>query len=284
MAFTYIFRRIGQFLLLASCLGFGLVYAQSAPSLNDVYAAAQSGKLEQAQAMVQQVLVAHPNSAKAYYVRSELFARQGELSPARDALAAAEKLAPGLPFAKAEAVQALRAQLFATNLRSIPGKAAVPYAALPTRSAPTSWGWPLLLAGGVMVAGYFIFRRRPPEPMTPQPAYMRDGGIDPAASAVGSGPGMQPPGYVPAAGTGLGGRIMGGVATGLAVGAGVVAAEAIGRSLLGRQEPFAAPPAYGNNDYVNRNADMGGPNFGVSDAGSWDDAGIGDAVGGDWDN
>jgi hypothetical protein len=34
---------------------------------------------------------------------------------------------------------------------------------------------------------------------------------------------------------------------------------------------------------INSNPDMGGQDFGVNDAGSWDDAGSVDA-GGDWDN
>ena len=85
---------------------------------------------------------------------------------------------------------------------------------------------------------------------------------------------------------------MGGVATGLAVGAGVMAAEAIGRNLMGKHNP-ASPEAgqhssnLSNIDSppVNSNADMGGSNFGVDDAGSWDEAGSGDAGGGgDWDN
>ena len=84
----------------------------------------------------------------------------------------------------------------------------------------------------------------------------------------------------------IGGRIMGGVATGLAVGAGVVAAEAIGRNLMGNHDSGArqSDSNAGNNyEPVNSNTDMGGQNFGVTDT-SWDDAGSSDAGGGDWDN
>jgi Flp pilus assembly protein TadD len=52
--------------------------------------------------MMQQVLVAHPNSAKAHFVQAELSARQGNLARAQEELTTAEKLAPGLPFAKPE--------------------------------------------------------------------------------------------------------------------------------------------------------------------------------------
>jgi hypothetical protein len=81
---------------------------------------------------------------------------------------------------------------------------------------------------------------------------------------------------------------MGGVATGLAVGAGVVAAEAIGRNLMGNHDTGSRPvDNSGANSYEpngNSNPDMGGQNFGVSDT-SWDDAGSADVGGGgDWDN
>ena len=100
-------------------------------------------------------------------------------------------------------------------------------------------------------------------------------------------------------GNGLGGKVMGGLATGLAVGAGVMAAQAIGRSLTGNND-------HGNNDHpqdhagnlsndvtmpsannagYSGNDDLGGQNFGVNDAGSWDDnTSVADnGGGGDWD-
>ena len=88
----------------------------------------------------------------------------------------------------------------------------------------------------------------------------------------------------------MGGRLMGGLATGLAVGAGVMAAQAIGKSLMGGPE-HASPPAdnVGNAGYepFTGNSDMGGQNFGMSNPDSWDDgnavASSGDG-GGDWDS
>lgn len=82
---------------------------------------------------------------------------------------------------------------------------------------------------------------------------------------------------------------MGGVATGLAVGAGVVAAEAIGRSLMGNRDAHGASTEnYGNAspDSFGGNADLSGQGFGINDASSWDDAGSsGDGgASGDWDN
>ena len=63
----------------------------------------------------------------------------------------------------------------------------------------------------------------------------------------------------------------------LAVGAGVMAAEAIGRNLMGGEHgseasPHAAAPEthYAPPDV---NADMGGQDFGIQDSGSWDSGG-----------
>jgi len=307
MEFRAIMKHALKWLLVASLLGFGFAMAQTEPTLHQVYATAQAGKLDQAQLMIQQVLIAHPNSAKAFFVQSELYARQGDIGRARESLATAEKLAPGLPFAKAESVQTLRAQLAAPKSRE-PLSGSTAHSVVPTTAAaaapmtpassPAAWALPLLLAAGVIALGYFLFRKKNPG-FTPQPGYVNQGGLSGPqtfGSAVGTAsygpqgsmggaPVSQP--YGQPAGSGLGGRIMGGVATGLAVGAGVMAAEAIGRNLMGSHNTPAAEPNNGaNNDYqaLDRNPDMGGQDFGINDASSWD-SGSGDIGGSsDWDN
>ena len=85
--------------------------AQAEPTINQIYEAAQSGKLDLAQTMVQQVLIAHPNSAKAHFAEAELLAKQGRAANSQAELSTAERLAPGLPFAKPAAVQELKAQI-----------------------------------------------------------------------------------------------------------------------------------------------------------------------------
>lgn len=289
MQYASVIQRAARWLVIAAFLSFGFAMAQSEPTMNEIYATAQAGKLDEAQKMILHVLVAHPNSAKAHFVQSELFARQGNLGKARDALTAAEKLAPGLPFAKPEAVQALRSQLSAKSAPVVTRDSTPRNFAPATPPSSPSWVLPLLLAGGVIVAGYFIFRRRAPaQPAQPvqQPVYANQGGLN-GPQTFGAGPTMQPPAAQPP-GSGLGGRIMGGVATGLAVGAGVMAAEAIGRNLMGNHNQPTAPfDNRSNNDFqpLAGNPDMGGQNFGVNDAGSWDDGGSVDVSGGggDWD-
>lgn len=115
MRYPSIIQCVGKWLAVASFLSFGFAMAQSEPSLKQVYATAQAGKLDQAQVMMQQVLISHPNSAKAHFVQAELFARQHKLNKASEALTIAEKLATGLPFAKSEAVHTLRSHLSAKS-------------------------------------------------------------------------------------------------------------------------------------------------------------------------
>ena len=300
MTLTQGLQRTLRGVVLAACLaGAGAAMAQPEPTMAQIYATAQAGQLEQAQVMVQQVLVAHPNSAKAFFVQAELYARQGNLERARAALAQAERIAPGLPFAKVEAVQALRSQLAAHAAAVARSQAAAPNyapAAAEHGSSMASWGLPVLLLGGVLVVGYLVFRRNPPvQPVAAGGGYGGSvgGGLSGPQqfgqpAPAGYGPAGYGPGGVPVQDS-LGSRIMGGVATGLAVGAGVMAAEAIGRKFMGSGEhdrsSIGSSGSYADNSYqpiIDSNADMGGQNFGIADA-SWDDGGSAGG-GSDWDN
>ncbi len=299
MQFSLNAHRALRWLLVAAFLSFGIGFAmaESEPTMAEIYSTAQAGRLDQAQAMVQRVLAAHPNSAKAYYVQSELMARQGKLDRARESLATAEKLEPGLPFAKPDAVAALRAELAPRPVvggnSGYGSSQAVQY----SEPAPRSGGWmlPALLAGGVIVAAFFFFRRREPVQVYDQGPYpVATNGLNgpqqfgnvPNGPYNPYGPAGGQPMYGQPQGTGLGGRIMGGVATGLAVGAGVVAAEAIGRNLMGNHDGgVRVADNYTGGEYQNPpiNSDMGGQNFGINDTSSWDDGGSMGGGGSDWD-
>ncbi len=311
---THFIGKFGKWLAITALLGFGLAMAQTAPNeptLKQIYDTAQAGQLDKAQTMVQQVLVLHPNSARAHFVQAELFARQGQLPKAREALAAADKLAPGLPFAKSEAIQSLRAQLDAKGnppaVKNQPGSSfgAITPAKPPAAPANLPWGLILLGGGAAIALVVFLIRRKPAQTFTPPAPYANSGGTPgampggglngPQTFGMGSGvaPGApgQPYGQPPQpAGSGMGGRLAGGLATGLAVGAGMMAAQAIGKTLTGNNENGNRPADGGGNNQqplTNNgpgNNDMGGQNFGVEDNASWDDAGAGgDVGGGDWD-
>jgi hypothetical protein len=266
--------------LLTGAAGFAVHNAFAAdadPTMHQVYEAAQSGHLDQAQKMMSQVLRDHPRSGKAHYVEAELYAKQGNYAAARAELSQAEQLEPGLPFAKPAAVQELKSEL------RLDSRAVAPMLAHPAASIP--WGAILLLVGLIAVV-WMVVRRRssavapsPTGPVggTPGGPY---GGPGPYA---GYGAGAAPP-----MGGGIGSGIAGGLASGLAVGAGVVAGEELAHHFLdGRREGTVLPPADSAPEKAPANSDMGGSDFGVSDDESWDDSsggdgGGGDSGGGDW--
>ena len=245
--------------IVRTCLGLIILivaaqplFAQSDPSIEQVYREAHAGHLERAQDMMQQVLRDHPNSAKAHYVMAELYAARGQRGPGAEHLRRAQQLDPGLPFARPAAVQKLERELQQPQARlAFTGEA---------RSTAATWG----IAGFVVALAVIIFllRRRPPPPS----------GVAPIASP------FPPPGSFasptqPQAPTmdaaptrsGLGSAVAGG----LAAGAGIVAGEALASRLLGTNERPAAepqiqPPAPADDD-------LGGDDFGLRDPDSWGD-------------
>jgi hypothetical protein len=293
-----------------------------------------------AREMIDQVLSKHPGSAKAHYVKAELAARDRDTATARSELQTAERLSPGLPFARPEAVAALRSELDAPSAPSAASRGETPRAGAnrmgappqDTTTAPAGSGFPLggLLIGAIVVGGVFMLMRRrraahgplggaPGSLGAPQAGPYGPGGMPMAPEArrgfdpgtmQGYGPGQQPGAYGPMGQPqqpGMGSSIMRGVGTGLAVGAGVVAAQEIGRrmfdhrdndparnsalgdhsaadSQLARDAGLGGVGLGGTDPLLNR--DMGGQDFGIADGGGWDDGGtdMGDAGGGDWDN
>ena len=251
-------------------------FAQSAdPTMHQIYEAAESGHLDQAQQMITQVLADHPNSAKAHYVQAELFAKQGKMSLARAELGSAERLNPGLTEFNARSVQELKAQLG----QSGGTRAMSPQIVSVPRPAP-HFPWGALLIGVVVVTVLMmLFRRRTPYNQYP---------------AAGPGPGGAPPGYgpgygggpgygAPPMGGGMGSGIAGGLASGLAVGAGVVAGEELAHHIHDGGHPEGGGVIPSAEAAQPSNSDMGGNDFGANDSGSWDDGGgMGGGGGDDW--
>ena len=277
------------FALGAMFVSLPLMAAQE-PSMHEVYQAAQEGRYIEAQSMMDQVLKAHPNSAKAHYVQAELLAKQGLLSRADTELRTAERLEPGLAFTKPEAVGKLKAVIAAPrgSVQSAqPGFQQQPrYATQPAAEKGISWG---LVAGGLGLVAFIVFatrfmRQRNAAAM-PAPGYAGYGGN------YGANPGMQPygaapvgPGMGPAGGSGIGSGIMGGLATGAALGAGMVAGQALMHRFTDGDRSGTAGPSPSGNNWQSDPApnDMGGNDFGVADSSSWDDGGSGGGGGGDW--
>jgi hypothetical protein len=269
---------------LALAFGYaGTAAAAADPTVAQVYEAAESGHMDQAQQMMDQVLIDHPKSGTAHYVQAELYARQGKFPLARSELATAEALEPGLPHIGPQSVQSLKAELGLTA-RAGAGAGGAPAMRMAPPARPFPWGLLLIFAAVIGIL-LMVFRRR--AAYVPYPAA---GGPYAAGGAGPYGPG---PGYGPAPmGGGMGSGIVGGLASGLAVGAGVVAGEELAHHFMdGNRQAGVLPPAGDaqqlDNTNSNPNGDMGGQDFGVNDPGSWDDGGSfggggGDGGGGDW--
>jgi hypothetical protein len=244
------------------------------PTIDQVYEAARSGHLNQAQQLMDEVLRDKPNSAKAHYVEAEISARARNFDRARSELARAQQLDPSDAFAKPESLAALQRELARgnSNYRSNsypPGTYVRPV----ERRSSFPWGVVLLVVAGVVIVWALASRRRYAGGYYPQA-----GGVSPGPGGGyggGYGPpgGYGPAGYGPPAGGGLGSGIVGGLASGLAIGAGVAAGEELVHHWIDKDgnRVEGPPPA----DYVppDENANMGGNDFGVSDNGSWDDSG-----------
>jgi hypothetical protein len=244
--------------------------AHAEPSLHQVYEATQAGNLRGAESMMSEVLHNHPNSAKAHFVEAEILAKEGLGGEANAQLATAEKLDPALSFAKPEAVQALRSELSGGHVTA-PAGGGFP------------WGW--IFAGGALIAFIVLASRWMQARATP--VQVVTAGNAPYGGGYGYPGGVPTGGYGPVApgGGGMGSGILGGLATGAAVGAGVVAGEALMHRLIDGGEHHRSvgdgdsflpgPDANG----VDPNYQLGGEDFGVNDASSWDD---GSTNSGDW--
>ncbi|MES2181104.1 MAG: tetratricopeptide repeat protein [Pseudomonadota bacterium] len=265
-------RLLLRFITLFLAISFSAsIFAAEDASMHQVYLAAEAGKFSEAQAMMDKVLHDHPNSAKAHFVEAELMAKQGNVSGAQDELNMAERLQPGLPFAKPQAVQKLKAQLVPTRAatQSISNQS---YPAANNNGTP--WGMIFLMIGLIAFI-YFVaklFTRRNPPVMT---GSNYSGNVNPQPY----GGGVPAPAMGQSTGSGIGSGIMGGLATGAAVGAGMVAGEALMHHFTdgNRNNGSLFNEAQANTNSMNTN-DMGGSDFGIADNSSWDDNSSGD----DW--
>ena len=276
------FKRIFLTTLMAATIGVASAPSFAAdPSLHEVYAATQAGKMSEALSMMDKVLQDHPNSAKAHYVEAELLAKEGRAASARAELAKAENLDPTMHFANAGAVQELKTRL---------GSGHVAPADMVTSAAPATADsnmpslLSILVVGGLLAFLFFAARalvRNAQPGATPRTSQRFGGGDSMGAvpqSYAPAGPASAPASPAAQPG-GLGSGLMRGLATGVAVGAGMAAGEALAHNLMGGHRSTLPAPQDTALDSPS-SYDMGGNDFGVSDAGSWDDGG--GSGGDDW--
>ena len=246
------------------------------PTLHEVYQAVHAGHLNEAQTMMTTVLRDHPDSAKAHYVEAEVLVRLGRAGDAQSELEHAERLSPGLPFAKPEAVQELRALITESAGGRLPMTERAATSGSRSSDGGLPWGVLMIVGGAGLLLFWFLRARR----------MSAAGAAGTVVSPTPAPYGSASYGPAPMGAPGIGSGIVGGLATGAAVGAGMVAGEALAREFLGHhdRDRFAADAAALDGSRIAVD-DAGGTDFGVGDAGSWDGGGdiAGDSGGGgDW--
>lgn len=271
-------------LLAVATLGAATPSFAAEPSLHEVYQAANAGKLKEAQHMMDEVLQAHPSSGKAHYVEAELMTKQGNWKEAARELATAEQLAPGLPFANTQSVSSLREAIAShTASKSASTMTQHDIVAAQPAAATNSLPWGLILMGLGLVAFIYWASKMMTRRAAAESA-AQGSGFGGYRQAYPSGqPGVSPqtygtPGMAPASTPGFGSQVMGGLATGAAVGAGVVAGEALMHHFLdGNKSSQTHDQAFsGFNSIPDLPStplnDLGGNDFGITYNASWEDS------------
>lgn len=241
------------FILFSSSL-----FAQNLPTVNQIYQAVEHGNLPRASHMIQVVLQAHPNSAKAHYVNAEILAREGRLAQAREEFQIAKRIAPSLSFVSASSVNKLENMLYRENNR-----------ALPTQQQNHFPVMTLLILVLAVLFIFFIVRSYMKKRNAVQNPYAKN---HPAAKSSNQG------NYQNSGSSGFGSGIASGLASGLAAGAGFAAGEALFDHFTHDNNKEVSPNETSfedNQDFIDEQPLDS--DFGISDDSSWED----DSFGGD---
>jgi len=102
-------------LVFASSSGIAAAASAPEPTMHQIYEAATTGHLTEAQEMITRVLANHPKSAKAHWVQAEVYAKANQTNLARSEVLEAERLNPGLTEISAKAVRQLKTELGLTE-------------------------------------------------------------------------------------------------------------------------------------------------------------------------
>lgn len=241
-------KNIIQILVLSlSVLFYNTVMAE--PTVKEIFQTIQTDK-NQALKMVDEVIKNHPNSSKAYFIKTEILLAMGKKDLAKESFIKSEKLDPTFGYAKPESV---------TRVRNALG--------IKPKSESIS-NENILIIGGIVLAGiliiWMIVRRREP----PVPTYMPNNYNRPITpfhpapvntnATVGGTGGTT---------NGSGSGIMGNLATGAAIGAGAVAGAALANHLINGNNSGSS--SYRSED-TSSSSYTPDSDFGVSDSGSWD--------------
>ena len=229
-----------KMLLVAACAAaLWSAAAFALPTSNEVQAAVKAGDFPKAEAMMQEVVAAKPQSAKAHYLYAEILAHDAKFSDAAAQARQARELDPALSFTtdpekfksferlleREQAGPAVTPQVQAPTTHVTPAPPVVPQQA--ASSGIPGWVW----VGGIGLLAFFairaISRRAMANNMATAGGYANQGGY-------GMNPGMQQPGYGPGYGPapGAGGGLL---RTGLAAAGGVAGGMLLERMLEGNR-------------------------------------------------
>ncbi|MFA5216830.1 tetratricopeptide repeat protein [Sulfuricurvum sp.] len=260
-----------------------IVLADNVPTIHEVYQAAQAGRLDEAHRMVEQVLKAHPDSAKAHFVDAEILVRQGDVSDAKNEFETAQKLSPGLPFAKPHSVEDLKQRISGVSSNELMSNTMLPS----TQSEHKSFPWIMILLGVAAVVFFVLVIRSLFSGKTNGYPSQGNGSYDaqrypnPNGPYNPSGMGSGQP-YPNQTGGGIGSGIASGLATGAAAGVGIVAGEALMHHFM----DDSTSGNVANSSFVNNNTQpsnsMDDTDFGVTDSSSWDNEGMDDSSDNTW--
>ncbi|MHB1676707.1 MAG: hypothetical protein ACYCSS_04075 [Sulfuriferula sp.] len=266
-------KAVTRLILLASViLLITPAYADTVPTIHQVYEATKAGKLNEAERMMDLVLKAHPDSAKAHLIDAEILTKEGQMARAQSELNTAEKIAPGLPFVKPAAINELQAKIAAGISAPVAASNAI------AKSPRPRFPWGMMFFGLIAIGGIYLVIRaissrngnnRSSVPGRYYPSTGMPGGSAPpyGGAPIMPGGGMMGGGM---SGGGMGSGIVSGLATGAAVGAGMVAGEELAHHFLDGGQSNTAPDT---DNWNSSPADdnMGGTDFGINDNSSWDD-------------
>jgi uncharacterized protein len=297
--------------------------AAKEPTIQQIYDAADKGRMDAANAMIAKVLKNHPESAKAHFVHAQLLAMQDELDDARDALARAKELSPGLKFAKAESVTKLERELekpveiAPPEPPPAPSPVAAPAPVVKDSFPPTGsipWG-PIGIVALIVVA-YVFFQRRSravtfPVPSAAAPAEAPRFSRPTSDSSMGYGAANGDREFPPSPPPGQASNIGGALAAGAVAGVGaVIVGEVLREAMNARREPRASSTVNIFNNSRSNNAHIGSSlwpssdsisnsdseperqpdrsvvdnDFGIKDTSSWDDSSSSSDSGGSSDS
>ena len=247
-------KKLMQILVLSvSVLFCNVIMAE--PTVKEIFQIAQTNK-EQALKMIDQVIDAHPKSAKAYFVKTELLLSMKRISEARDAYYRADKLDSTFGYADSNTLTKVR------NALGIKQK------------SETISNQNIIIVCGIIICGiviiWLIVRKRESQPPSYMPTNMNRPitPFHPSPSNAQSAP-------VQSSGATSGSGIMGSLATGAAVGVGAVAGAALANHFINGNH--SSEPTKNVTPEYTPSSD-----FGVSDSSSWDSGSSSDSSSSDW--